>query len=240
MILTAHQPAYLPWLGLLHKMAISDTYVYLDNVQFEKNSFTNRNKIKSVNGPIWLTVPVSLKNHIKKTIKEIKIASNLDWRKKHWKSLYLNYKKTPFFNRYSDFFENIYKKQWYYLTDLNEYMLKWFLKEIGIKAKYYKASEINFKRYKSDLVLDICKKLKADLYVSGAMGKDYIKEKNFSRESIKIYYQNYKHPQYSQLHGDFLPYMSIIDLLFNYGDKTLEILMGENITKEELIKKFKL
>ena len=101
MILTAHQPMYLLWLGLFHKIAISDVYVYLDNVQFEKNSFSNRNRIKSAQEPIWLTVPVLLKNHLKKTIKEIQIDNSRDWRRKHWKSIYLNYKKAPYFNRYS-------------------------------------------------------------------------------------------------------------------------------------------
>lgn len=240
MILTAHQPAYLPWLGLFHKIALSDTYVYLDNTQFEKNSFTNRNKIKTAQGPIWLTVPLLLKDHFAKAVKEIEIDNSKDWRKDHWKSIYLNYKKAPFFNRYSDFLEDVYRREWRYLTDLTEFMLKYFLKELGIEIRYYRASELGLKGHKSDLVLDMCKKLSSDLYIFGALGKNYAKEEDFTKESIKIYFQDYKHPVYPQLHGEFLPYMSIIDLLFNCGDKSLEILMEGNITKKELIKKFKL
>jgi len=240
MILTAHQPMYLSWLGLFHKITISDVYVYLDNVQFEKNSFSNRNRIKSARESIWLTVPVLLENHLKKTIKEIQIDNSKDWRKKHWKSIYLNYKKAHFFNKYADFFEDVYKKEWHYLTELNEYMLKWFLKELGINVKYYKASELNFEGYKSDLVLDMCKKLGADLYIFGMLGKDYAEKEKFTKQGIKIYFQDYKHSLYPQLHGEFLSYMSTIDLLFNCGDKSLEILMQGNITKKELIKKFKL
>lgn len=239
-ILTAHQPSYLPWLGLFHKIAISDKYVYLDSVQFEKNSFSNRNKIKLAQGPVWLTVPVLLKDHFKKTIKEIEIDNSRDWRNSHWKSIYLNYKKAPFFPRYSDFFENVYKKEWHYLTDLNEYMLKWFLKELGININYCKASEFNFEGYKSYLVLDMCKKLKADLYVFGILGKGYAKEEDFVKENTKIYFQDYNHPEYPQLWKGFMPNMSVIDLLFNCGEKSLEILMQGNITKEELIKKFNL
>ncbi len=239
-ILIAHQPAYLPWLGYFHKIALSDIFVILDSVQFEKNSFTNRNKIKTAQKPVWLTVPVLLKNHFKKTIKEIEIDNSQDWPKKHWKSIYLNYKKAPYFNKYSDFFEDFYKKKWDYLTNLNEYLLKWFLKELGIKVKYYKASELNLEGYKSDLVLNMSKKLGADLYIFGTLGKDYVEKEKFARQGIEIYFQDYGYPLYPQLYGKFLPYMSIIDLLFNCGNKSLEVLMKGNITKEDLIKKFKL
>lgn len=235
MILTAHQSVYLPWLGLLHKIAISDTYVYLDNVQFEKNSFTNRNKIKTAQKPVWLTVPVLLKNHFEKTIKEMEIDNSQDWSKKHWKSIYLNYKKAPYFKKYSDFLENVYTKEWRYLSDLNEYMLKYFLKELRIEVQYYKASELDLKERKSDLILEISEKLGANVYVSGALGKDYLKKEKFDRQGIKIYFQDYKESLYPQLYGEFLPCLSIIDLLFNCGDRSLEVLMKGNITKEELI-----
>lgn len=241
MIITAHQPAYLPWLGLIHKIAISDAYVYLDSVQFEKNSFTNRNKIKTASGPIWLTVPVFLKDHTAKVIKDITIDNSKDWRTSHFKSIYFNYKKAPYFKKYAGFFEDTYKKEWNSLADLCDYMLRWFLKELGVKVDYHKASELNFHKHKSDLILEMCKKLEADLYVFGALGKDYAKEEYFTKDDVKIYFQDYNHPKYSQLWGDdFLPYMGIIDLLFNCGDKSLEILMEGNITKEGLIKKFKL
>lgn len=240
MILTAHQPVYLPWLGLFHKIAISDAFCYFDGVQYLKKDWNNRNKIKTQNSELWLTVPVLTTRHREKTIKEIEINNSIDWPKKHWKSIYLNYKKAPFFSKYSDFFEDVYKREWHYLTNLNEYLLKWFLKELGIKVKYYKASELNLEGYKSDLVLDMSEKLGADLYIFGTLGKDYAEKEKFAKQRVKIYFQDYKHPLYSQLCGKFLPYMSIIDLLFNCGDKSLEVLMEGNITKEELIKKFNL
>ncbi len=239
MILTAHQPVYLPWLGLFHKIAIADAFCYFDDVQYQIKDFNGRNKIKILDGSIWLTVPVKSKGYRDKKIREIEIDNSQNWKSKHFKSIYLNYKKAPFFAKYSDFFEDTYKKEWRYLTDLNEYMLLWFLKELGIKIDYHKASELNFKGYKSDLVLDMCKKLEADLYIFGSQGKDYAKEENFNREGVKIYFQDYKHPVYSQQNGGFLPYMSIIDLLFNCGDRSLEILMEGNITKDELMKKIK-
>lgn len=236
MILTAHQPVYLPWLGLFHKIAISDAFCYFDDVQYQVKDWNNRNKMKMVGGEAWLTVPVLTKGYRENKIKEIEINNSVDWRKKHWKTIYLNYKKTPFFDKYAPFFEELYKKDWKYLSDLNEYMLKWFLDQLGIKVNYFKASELNFIGSKSELVLDMCKKLKADVYVFGMLGKDYAEENLFLKNGVKIYFQDYHHPIYPQTFGEFLPYMSIIDLLFNEGDKSLEVLMSGNITKEELLK----
>lgn len=239
MILTAHQPAYLPWLGYFHKIAVSDAFVVLDDVQFEKNSFINRNRIKTANGPIWLTVPVLLKGHLSKTLKEMKINNTVNWRKKHLKSIELNYKSAPYFNRYIDLFRDCYSREWNSLSDLNEYMLKWFLEILNIKVEYYKMSEIELEGKKSDLVLDMCRKLSADLYIFGKLGKDYVKEEDFSAEGIKIYFQNYNHHVYPQLYGNFVSHLSIVDLLFNVGnERALDIIMKGNITKKELKRMF--
>ena len=234
MILTAHQPVYLPWLGLFHKIALADAFCYFDNVQYQIKDFNGRNKIKTAQGPIWLTVPVKAKGYRDKKIQEIEIDNSQNWQEKHFKSIYLSYKKAPFFGNYADFFEDVYKKDWEYLTDLNECMLKWFLEELDIKVEYSKASEQNFEGYKSDLVLNMCKKFKADLYIFGSLGKDYANEENFLKQGVKIYFQDYKHPVYPQLHGKFEPYMSIIDLLFNCGPESKNVLMQGNIKKEDL------
>lgn len=235
MILTAHQPVYLPWLGLFHKIALSDAYCYFDDVQYQVKDFNSRNKIKTANGDTWLTVPVLTNGYREKKIREIEINNTINWRKKHWKSIYLNYKKAPYFDKYANFLEQTYKRDWQFLSELNEYMLKWFLDQLGIKIDYSKASELKFQGYKSELVLDMCKKLKADIYIFGALGKDYAEKEKFAAAGVKIYFQDYQHPVYPQLHGEFLPYMSIIDLLFNEGDKSLEILMSSNIKKKDLI-----
>jgi len=240
MILTAHQPVYLPWLGLFHKIALSDAYCYFDDVQYLKKDWNNRNRIKTDRGEIWLTVPVLTEKHREKTIREVKIDNTQNWAKKHWKSIYLNYKKAPYFEHYSNFFEQAYNKKWEYIANLDEYFLKWFLKQLGIEIEYRKASELNFKGQKSDLVLDMCKKLRTDLYIFGEQGAGYAREENFAEKGIKLYFQKYDYPQYPQIKGNFIPYLSIIDLLFNCGPKSLEVLMKGNITKQELIKKFNL
>jgi len=234
-ILAAHQPAYLPWLGLFHKMAISDNFVVLDDVQFEKNSFINRNRIKTAQGDMWLTVPVLMTGHIQKTIHDIEINNNVDWRSKHWKSIYLNYKKSPYFNRFSDFFEDLYKGEWIKLYDLLDYTMSFFIKELKIDTKIYIQSKLNITTKKQLLILDLCKHFNAKIFVFGALGKDYADSELFETNGIKILFQDYKHPAYHQLWGGgFISNMSIIDLLFNEGERSFEILMSGNINKENL------
>ncbi|MBI4825107.1 MAG: WbqC family protein [Nitrospirae bacterium] len=236
MILTAHQPVYLPWLGLFHKIALADAFVSFNQVQYLPKDWNNRNRIKTRSGPIWLTVPVLKAGHREKTIKDIRINNSEPWRRKHWKSIQLNYSNAPHFDRYASFFEDVYNREWENLTDLNEYMLKFFLDILGIKVDFRDASQYNFEGVKSGLVLDMCKKLNADVYIFGELGRDYADEKAFELAGVKPVFQEYKHPSYPQVNGDFISHLSILDLLFNCGGKSLEILMEGNMTKEDLIK----
>ena len=237
LILTAHQPVYLPWLGLFHKIALADEFVYFEDVQYTKKDYVSRNIIKGINGPILLTVPVLNKNHFEKKISEVKINNAENWAKKHWKSIYLNYKKAPYFSQYSDFFEYVYSKEWEYLTDLNYEMLLWFLDVLGIKTKVRRMSDYTFTGEKSDLVLDMCKQLKCDMYIFGKLGIDYADVNAFKENNIKLYFQNYNCQEYSQqyMQRGFEPYMSVIDLLFNEGNKSYDIIMKNNVSKEMLL-----
>ncbi|MBI1984586.1 MAG: WbqC family protein, partial [Candidatus Wildermuthbacteria bacterium] len=236
-ILTAHQPQYLPWLGLFHKIALSDEFCFFDIAQYRTKSF-NRNQIKTPQGAVFLTVPVLTKGYQEKKFFQMQINNAIDWRKDHFKSLYVNYKKAPFFGRYIQFFDDLYKKDWQNFCDLTEYMLRWFLQDLKIEVAFSKASERNFEGSGSNLVLDMCKKAKAGIYIFGTLGKNYANVSEYEKAGVHPYFQDYSHPQYSQLWGEFLPYMSIADLLFNCGPKSLEVLMRGNITKEELKKLF--
>jgi len=235
MILSAHQPAYLPWLGYLHKIAISDIFVILDDVQFEKNSFTNRNKIKTPNGSVWLSVPMQMNNHTSKTIREMEIINNYNWREKHWKSIYLNYKKSPYFNVYSDFLQDAYKREWQKLSELTEYMNSYFLKQIGIETQIIRQSDIKTKYKKQELIVELCKKINCDSFIFGKLGENYADKTYFEDNSINIYFQDYKHPVYEQIWSNFSPNLGIIDLLFNVDkDKVFNIIMNGNISKDDL------
>ncbi|MDR2438718.1 MAG: WbqC family protein [Planctomycetaceae bacterium] len=229
MILSAHQPAYLPWLGYLHKIAICDIFVILDDVQFEKNSFTNRNKIKTPQGEHWLTIPVQNKSHLEKVISQLEIDNKTSWRDKHRKTISQIYKKAPFYKEFADWLEKIYSQEWTNLVDLTEQMNDHFLKQIGITTKLIRQSELNCSKKKQELILELCEKTKADIYISGSLGKNYIDPQYFTDHGIRIYFQEYHHPAYPQLYGEFLPYMSCLDLLMNVGEKqALEIIFEGN------------
>ncbi len=235
MILTSHQPVYLPWLGLFHKIALADAYCFFDIAQFLLKDWNNRNQIKTANGALWLTVPVYKKGYVDKQIKDIEIDNEYDWRKKHWNTLMLYYKKTPYFSQYADFFADTYKRDWQYLVDLNEHMLRYFLQVLGIEVRIFKASDYRFEGRKSDQVLDMCKKLHADCFIFGAQGRNYAVPEDFAQNAIAIHFQDYVHPTYNQRWGDFVPYLSVIDLLFNEGAaRARDIIMMNNIGKAEL------
>ena len=235
MILTAHQPVYLPWLGLFHKIALADTFVSFNKVQYLTKDWNNRNKIKTANGVIWLSVPVHSKGHREKSINEIEINNNSPWGRKHWHSIKFAYSKSPFFTRYADFFENLYMREWHFLEDLNDHILKYLLSELKIKTRFVKASEMDFQGTGSDLVLDMCVKMGANFYIFGALGKDYAEVDKYKKANIKLHFQDYKHPQYPQLWGDFEPYLSIIDLLFIAGPNSFDKIMENNVSQQELL-----
>lgn len=134
MILTVHQPEYLPYIGFFDRVSKADVFVILDNVQYQKKGFINRNKIKTSDGWQWLTIPVKQREALKK-INEIEISNETNWRAKHWKALLYNYNKAPYFKKYSDFFEKVYKRNWGLLVDLNVYLIKNIIDILGLKKR---------------------------------------------------------------------------------------------------------
>lgn len=221
MIMSAHQPAYLPWLGYFDKIKRSDIFVFLDTVQYEKNSFTNRNKIKTANGPIWLTVPVVKTDHFNKIMDEMLLDKNSRWQKKHLNSIYMSYRKAPHFNELYPRLENLYKKEYSNIVDVTWDHLMFWLDILNIKTKLVKSSALNIASKKSDFIFDLCKAVNADYYISGAMGKDYLEMERFDRAGIEVEFQNYRHPVYPQLYGEFIPSMGIIDFAMNAADYSI-------------------
>lgn len=232
MIISINQPAYLPWLGYFERIARSDLHVVLDHVQFEKNSFTNRNKIRTSNGEIWLTVPLATKGRFGNLeISRLQFAPNNLWQKKHWDTLCMNYRKAPYFEQYLQSYESLYKTEWDSFMPMLRALLHQHLDDLGIDTRLVYSSEIKPKGTKSDLILNLCERAGATCYLSGALGRDYLDEKIFSRAGISIAYQDYKHPEYRQLQGGFKPCMGILDLIFNEGPHSLSILLHNNTLK---------
>ena len=235
MVLTAHQPVYLPWLGLLHKIALADLFCFFDIVQYQRKDFNNRNKINTSNGPIWLTVPVKSSGRLNSVINDIEIIDN-DWKKNHLLSIELNYKKTKYFDQYMPRLREIILSDNKYLSDLNYKILLYAKDAFHIKTKVVKASNYKFNGMKTDLVLDMCKQLKADKYIFGEQGKNYADVGAFNKAGVSVYFQKYKHPIYNQRGKNFVPYMSIVDLLFNEGLGSYNILMSGNISSLKDVK----
>ena len=227
MIVTIHQPQYLPWLGYFDKAARADIFILLDNVQFKKNEWQNRNKIKTPQGPQWLTVPVL--HRFGQNIDEVKINNQVDWREAHLKALKLNYAKSGHFNRYIDFFKKTYERDWENLVDINIFFIEKIIEFLGIKTKIVRSSSYHATDDSTQRLIDLCKKFNATTYASGRDGNKYLDLSKFEQAGIKIVFQNYEHPVYPQGWSQageqaFISHLSIVDLLFNCGDKSLEIL----------------
>jgi hypothetical protein len=228
MIYSVHQPQYLPWLGFFDKLDKSDCFVFLDDVQYKHREFQNRNKIRTKDGWIWLTVPVNEKQGIK--IKDLAIDSSRNWAAGHLKSLKSWYARALFFETHIGFFESLYGKPWEKLIDLNVAIIKYACEVLGIKKRFYFESDIAAGGEKTQRIINIGKKIGADVYLSGAGGKDYLDETSFDKSGIRLRYQDYAHPVYRQQFmndkKEFVPFLSVVDLLFNVGIESRNILAG--------------
>jgi len=228
LIVTIHQPEYLPWLGFVHKAAMADVIILLDNVQFRKNYFQNRNKIRTSTGYAWITVPIK-KHPLNTPICEIEVNNSILWQKKCLKTFFYTYKKSPFFHKYMRELENIYSQKWLLLADLNTHIIKKLFLFFGLETDIVVSTDLGKISGKRDtLLLDLCLKVGATTYISGISGKEYLISAKFERQGIKVVYQEFYHPIYNQLYEPFLHCMSSIDLLFNYGDNSRNILLNDN------------
>jgi len=227
MVVSINQPAYLPWLGYFERIARSDLHVVLDHVQFEKNSFTNRNKIRIKDGTAWLTIPLATKGKFGRLeINNLEMVHGDKWKTKHWTSLKTNYSKAPYFKQFDASYEAIYAREWSSFMPFIRVMLSQHLADLGIHTPVIFSSEMKIEGKKSDLILNICRVLGADTYLSGSQGRSYIDEQSFLDAGICLQYQDYHHPTYKQLWPGFIAHLCILDLLFNHGDESSQILMS--------------
>jgi hypothetical protein len=228
MILTAHQPAYLPWLGLFDKISMADTYVFMDDVIYSKSDFSNRNKIydKSKNQPEWLSIP--LERSGKGGVKFYDIKINGDkWKRQHLGKILSNYSKTPYFDKYFPELESIISSDYKFLADFNYDLLIYFLNILNIKVDIVKASSLKISSTGNQYLIDICISLGANIYIFGEQGRNYADFEAFKNNGIDAHFQKYKHPIYNNAGKSFFPDMSIIDLLFNEGDNAFKILSNK-------------
>ena len=231
MIVGIHQPNFLPWIGYFYKMMKTDVFVILDDVQYTKNSFINRNKIKTPNGTQWLTVPVNTSGKFGQNINETTIFSQSKSFRKILSSIRMSYSKSKYFDLYYNDFEQVFiGGNNDSLSNLNIKLIQFLKEKLNIETKLVVSSTLdNIKEGATERLISICKKVECDKYFSGFGGKNYQDLEMFKNSNISLISTDFKHPNYKQLWGDFIPNLSTIDLLFNYGPESNKYLdKGDN------------
>jgi len=232
MKISIHQPMYIPWVPYFFKIIHSDVFVFFDDVQYPRSkNFNNRNYIKSSTGPVLLTIGIKKRSNFL-NINQIEINNDLNWQKKHWKSIFLNYHKSRYFEFYKNHFEKLYlEKKWYFLADFNIALIKLISKLCNIKTKFYRSSNLNlFNNDVNQKIIKIIRFFNGSFYITGK-GKGslrFLEKKDFEQNNIILKYCSHNNYHYNQMFGNFLADCSILDLFFNYGENTKKFLLDSS------------
>ena len=226
MIVAAHQPLFIPWIGYFNKISRSDLFVIVDNVQFTTSGWIRRNSIKGPGGLQKLIVPIKGKKSLGQLIRDVLIDNkgNPMWRQKHVKALELNYRKAAFFPEVMTSLERIYSEKWDYLAEFNIALMEFVCKYLEIPTPLVKSSDKRIEGGKTELIVDICEKTGADIFMLGMGGSVAYADAQFIRsKGFELVTQDFIHPTYTQLFGDFVPRLSVLDILFNVGPESATI-----------------
>ena len=230
MILAAHQPSYLPWLGYLDKMAKADVFVVMDDLQYEAQNFQNRNRIKRNDGAGWLTVPLERGAQTDRICdKRIRNqpGSREHWARKHWTAIQIHYRRAPYFDHYADELEAMYAARWERLVDLDLHVLGLARRWLDIKVPCLKSSSLELVGHKTDRIIDMCRKVGARVYLSGRGGStSYLDVEALRRAGISVAWQTFQHPVYPQRYPalGFVSHLAFLDLLFHCGPASRVVL----------------
>lgn len=225
MIVAIHQPQYMAWSGYFHKMDAADVFVFLDTVQYKKNEYQNRNLIKGPGGAQWLTVPVLYR--FGQAIRDVPINTAVPWAKKHLAAIVSCYGRAPHFERYIGEFERLYAGSYTTVSEVSMATARLMARMLGIRTELAVASEIGPVDEQRDRRLaGIVRLVGGDTYLSGAGGRGYINEDIFAEEGIRLVFQEFSAPVYPQLFGEFIPNLSMADLMFNVGPGAIDYLRG--------------
>lgn len=216
------QPSYLPWLGFFEQMVSVDTFVIYDDAQYTKNDWRNRNRLKTKDGFLWLSIPVNGSIHLH--IRDIRIDSSKNWQEKHRKTIAQLYSKAPYFEEVSAQLEPLWNKKYEFLLDAAMDSIRIVAAYLTIETNIVYSSELHIVGDKNEKLVNMCKVLGATDYYSGLAAQNYLNIDLFKKNGIDVAFQHYKHPRYPQRGGDFISHLSIIDLLFNCGQKSRQIL----------------
>ncbi len=235
MIIAIHQPNYLPWLGYFDKIGTVDMFVFLDTVQFVRNDFQHRNRIKTPAGPKWLSVPC-IHNGSRGVLLDQRIAYDTDWAEEHWRLLQISYASAPFGSALFQCLATLYGKRFETLVELNISLIKVLADALGLKCQWQRSSHLDLPTlHKSELLAAICQRLGADEYLSGVGAKSYLDYKAFDSAGVQVKWQSFSHPTYEQrwMKQGFVPNLSVVDLLANTGPRSAHILHSARVPKTE-------
>ena len=227
MILTVHQPIFLPWPGFFRKAMQSDCMVLLDDVQFPRGrSWLARNRLKNENGTLWLTVPVWKTGHGLQAIREVRICYERPWREKHLRGMRQNYPHAPYFDECYGAVESIYGKKHALLTELNVELIKFLWSALSVKSDLILQSDLGIKNKGTDLLIELCGRLQADRLAIFPIAEKYIDTAALIKNGIEVVHVNFHPPVYPQLWGEHIYNLSTLDLLMNCGPKSGEIIVS--------------
>ncbi|WP_143764323.1 WbqC family protein [Cognaticolwellia mytili] len=237
------QPTFIPWVGYFDLIDTADKFIFYDDVQFTKQSWQCRNRIKTANGITWLTVPLK-KHALAERINQVEINNSRPWISKLLKTLFYNYQKAPFFKEVYSFIEEIFRhREYLLLSELTIEIILAVVSKLEIKTDVQLSSSLaTLDGGRNGNLVNICQELKCSNYLSPKGSSVYIESEKsggiFAEHDINLQYQNYTHPEYTQNYGVFEPYMSVIDLLFYEGfQRSMDIIRsgrGTNLTSAQL------
>jgi len=230
MIVAAHQPHYMPWLGYLDKMAKADLFVIMDDLQYAAQNYQNRQRVKLHSGAQWLTVPLergSQSDRICDKRIDNSGSRRQHWQRRTWLTLEINYRRAPYFAKYADELYAVYAQPWVSLLELDMKMLELARKWLDIRTPIVRASALRLTGHKTDRLIDMCKKTDARCYLSGGGGSTgYLDVERMGRAGIGVIWQHFEHPRYPQRYPEigFVSHLGFIDLLLNCGDASRELM----------------
>jgi WbqC-like protein family len=221
------QPSYLPWRGFFHQIQKSDVFVFYDDVQYDKHGWRNRNRIKTADGPRWLTVPVSARGNVVNglPINQVRIADGR-WAGKHLASIRQAYARAPHIDRCLELIEPLLVEDRELLADLTIDLTVALARELGIEAEFVRSSSLGVSGERMDRLMGVLERVGATHYVSGPSARSYMDEGRLEQAGISLEYMTYDYPAYEQLHGEFEPQVSVIDLLAMEGDAASALIWG--------------
>jgi hypothetical protein len=220
------QPTYLPWMGYFDLIDQAEMFVFLDSVQFERQSWQQRNRLKIQGTLQWLSVPVLRSGHSTQPIHGMEVVRSALFPQKHVRTIEQNYRRAPYFEKYFPPLKALLEAEEHLLSNLNQRLICWMAEMIGVQTKFKRSSDLQIHGSRSELLANICLQLGATTYLSPLGSTGYLIEGKeiFERHGITVVFQHYEHPLYRQLSEPFVPFASAMDLLFNEGERSLEII----------------